>query len=363
VEPEPEPELAPELDADAEPALGSGDERRSSSLRLLRHTPDPDERVDLAEDFEGVRIIRPEPEPDEQLQAEPDAPAADITREPEPVTAPQPIALVPEPEPDGGPPVDDLFARLRADRADKVARAESVLASTEAPEAPEPVPAPPDAETPDLEVLATRDQALADAERGLVKSLKRALADEQNEVLDALRRLKGAPTIVALLPDPAVHDARYDAVLSGAAGEAAATGGKVAGGSAGGPGSVPADFGRSVAGDLRLRVGRAIDESSGDVETLADAISSSYREWKTARVEPLASDAIAASFAAGIYAAADGHIRWVVDPAEGGCPDCDDNALAGAIPKGALFPTGQLHPPAHTGCRCAVVDAPSESAS
>lgn len=118
-----------------------------------------------------------------------------------------------------------------------------------------------------------------------------------------------------------------------------------------------ADLARTVAGDLRARVERAIEEAGGDVETLAEAISSAYRGWKTARTEPLARDAITAGFAAGLYAATGGPLRWVVDPAEGGCPDCDDNALAGSTAKGSAFPTGQLHPPAHAGCRCIVVTA------
>ena len=46
-------------------------------------------------------------------------------------------------------------------------------------------------------------------------------------------------------------------------------------------------------------------------------------------------------------------LRWVpADP--GRCPDCDDNALEPTL-KGATFPTGQQHPPAHPGCRCLLV--------
>ena len=41
------------------------------------------------------------------------------------------------------------------------------------------------------------------------------------------------------------------------------------------------------------------------------------------------------------------------------CPDCEDNSLAGAQAKGEPFPTGQLHPPAHPGCRCLLVADPA----
>ena len=47
-------------------------------------------------------------------------------------------------------------------------------------------------------------------------------------------------------------------------------------------------------------------------------------------------------------------LQWLVDD-DGHCPDCDDNALAGPTAKGETFPTGQLHPPAHPGCRCLLV--------
>ncbi|HEX4906019.1 MAG TPA: hypothetical protein VFU93_11245, partial [Acidimicrobiales bacterium] len=270
-----------------------------------------------------------------------------------------------EPEPvDDDAAVEGLFARLRADRAEKVAHAEAVLAAPapdvadEVEAAPEPQAAPvPDEATPDLAVLAARDERLAADERALVRALKRSLADEQNEVLDALRRLRGAPTVATLLPDRAAHDARFESVLAGGVATAAAAGGDVAGGDGGRADEVATELGRSVATDLRARVERAVEEASGDVETLAEAISSAYREWKTARAEPLARDAITAGFAAGMYAASSGTLRWVVDPAEGGCPDCDDNVLAGATAKGATYPTGQLHPPAHAGCRCVVVTA------
>jgi hypothetical protein len=46
----------------------------------------------------------------------------------------------------------------------------------------------------------------------------------------------------------------------------------------------------------------------------------------------------------------------------GPCPDCDDDALAGPTRKGDAFPTGQLHPPAHPGCRC-VLAAEGEAGS
>ena len=50
-----------------------------------------------------------------------------------------------------------------------------------------------------------------------------------------------------------------------------------------------------------------------------------------------------------------GPLRWVVQDTGGPCPDCDDDVLAGSLPKGEPFPTGQPYPPAHPGCRCLLV--------
>ena len=46
-------------------------------------------------------------------------------------------------------------------------------------------------------------------------------------------------------------------------------------------------------------------------------------------------------------------MRWVLTSSTG-CSDCDDNALAGAVPIADGFPTGHAYPPAHSGCRCLV---------
>ncbi|HEX7095456.1 MAG TPA: hypothetical protein VF183_06205, partial [Acidimicrobiales bacterium] len=50
-------------------------------------------------------------------------------------------------------------------------------------------------------------------------------------------------------------------------------------------------------------------------------------------------------------------LRWLVDPVAGCSPDCLDNELAGAVPAGEAFPTGDTYPPAHPACRCLLVPA------
>ena len=98
--------------------------------------------------------------------------------------------------------------------------------------------------------------------------------------------------------------------------------------------------------------------SAGDDQgVLVEALGSAYREWKTERIERVSGDVLAAAFSRGTWnEVPEGTpLRWIVEDTGGPCPDCDDDALAGSLPKGEAFPTGQHYPPAHTGCRCLLV--------
>src|SRR4029078_7239347 len=88
-------------------------------------------------------------------------------------------------------------------------------------------------------------------------------------------------------------------------------------------------------------------------------VSATSRDLKGNRLERLANDYAGSAYAAGAFVAfAPGTpLRWIVHDVDGQCPDCDDNALAGPTPRGEAFPTGQLRPPAHAGCRCLLAPA------
>jgi hypothetical protein len=95
-----------------------------------------------------------------------------------------------------------------------------------------------------------------------------------------------------------------------------------------------------------------------DIGSLSERLSGVYREWKVQKVERLASHYLIAAHQRGVFLGQPegALLRWIVDD-DTPCPDCDDNALAGPTPRGETFPTGQLHPPAHLGCRCLVTPA------
>ena len=149
-----------------------------------------------------------------------------------------------------------------------MAEAEQILAR------PPAVPEPADERSAE-EVEATgrdaafehRDAAVEDAERALVRSLKRALSDEQNEVLDALRRHRGRPVVEAILPEPAVHRVRYATVAADALAAGAAAGAAVHGGAAAKVDALADALADDLATDLRNRVARAIESGRDDDAT------------------------------------------------------------------------------------------------
>ncbi|MDE3206011.1 MAG: DivIVA domain-containing protein [Acidobacteriota bacterium] len=220
----------------------------------------------------------------------------------------------------------------------------------------------------DEQLLQAREFAVVELETSLTRRLKRALQDEQNDVLDRLRNLKEAPTVARLLPDADGHRERYVAAARPLLVDAATAGAAFADETLGlearpSAGAVEVeDLARecasSIVDALRRRLEQAMERGRGeDQSVLVDSLGAAYREWKTQRIERLAGDVLAGAFSRGTWTAApDGALfRWVVEDVDGPCPDCDDDALAGSIPRSEPFPTGQPYPPAHSGCRCLLV--------
>jgi hypothetical protein len=111
-----------------------------------------------------------------------------------------------------------------------------------------------------------------------------------------------------------------------------------------------------LAGLIRHRLAESLAALGELGDGAHDAAGGAYREWKGPRIEGIAGDFATRAFAGGAVAAAGGTtVRWVVDDDGQPCPDCDDNALAGDQFAGNEWPTGQVHPPVHPGCRCLLV--------
>ncbi|MEA2842795.1 MAG: hypothetical protein QOJ69_466 [Actinomycetota bacterium] len=276
-----------------------------------------------------------------------------------PVEAPARPASKSEPEPgvepdwaDAGPrATDELFARLR----DQVPEPQQAAGDNRPSPAGENRPAVEHRPDPVLDetALTFRDQLLDPIDADLTRALKRVLQDEQNEALDRLRQVRGRPS-VADLPGAEEQSARLIAVaaplLATAHGAGGGSGSEAAGG------RLAEGLALDLVRPLRERLERAIGTVGDDPDELAEALRTSYRQCKLQEIEPAVRHYTAAAHAVGAFSAmADGMLlRWVVDD-DGPCPDCDDNTLAGPTPKGTAFPTGQHHPPAHSGCRCLLV--------
>jgi DivIVA protein len=209
------------------------------------------------------------------------------------------------------------------------------------------------------ELLGRRDEILSSVESDVARRLKMVLADEQNEVLDALRRGQVPDGVDDLLPAPGAHAARYTEAAREDLAMVAELGAEVVGGEPDGTGeALAAELAQTVVDPLRERIARCIEGAdAGELDELTSRLRALYREWKSRRIADAVHHFTAAAYAHGAYAAVpDGtSLCWLVDRSGAPCPDADDNALAGAVRKGEPFPTGDHCPPAHLGCRCLVV--------
>ncbi|HTZ07537.1 MAG TPA: DivIVA domain-containing protein [Acidimicrobiales bacterium] len=203
--------------------------------------------------------------------------------------------------------------------------------------------------------LERRDEVLLPMVELLARRLKRALQDDQNDILARLRAAGGwAPGVLA--PEEE-HAGRFARAALDPLAEAGGAGAAFAGGKADEAPAVE-DVAGELAGEIVAPLRRRLDSEApaigADEPALVELVGAAFREWKGARVERLAGDKAVLAFARAALAAvpSDATLRWIVDDEGSECPDCDDNALAGPVRAGEEFPTGHRHPPAHAGCRC-----------
>ena len=310
--------------------------------------------------------------------------AADVEDVPEPPTE---TAVVPEDPREGrhsssvrvvrtsSGKAADVFARLRQEGEDEVATTGDVpdaIAGSEpeiveevveavVPEATE-VIAPDSSADADQVFIAARDAAVSSIESSLARRIKRELSDEQNELLSTLRSIKGNLTAIAFLPTPESQLERYEDIALPALADATEAGAAIApvkgrSSARASVGDLAADVASAIVGPLRDRLERAVSESAGDRDDLAQRIRSTFREWKGQRVDDAVTFAVLAAANRGVLdrLPKNSKVRWVVAAGDGPSPDCEDNALGGPIDCGGAFPTGHKVPPLHPGCHCAVL--------
>lgn len=326
--------------------------------------PAPGE-AELGRVVELRRAEPPAPAEDEVLDDDLDEVDDDVDDEVDDERAPAPVVALFAGEVDGPKPnVDDLFAKLRAASAEMVAReaTESLGGSTEHALAA----SDHGAETP----FARRDEALVPLILAMGRKLKRALADEQNDVLDTLRRKEPVTTLDALVPDPQAHGERYRSAIDAEITDAAMAGAqslsddplrelRTALDEPGVLAPVTEAIVTDIVEPLRERLARCVEQAGGDNASLSTLVRAVYREWKTQRIDEQVDDVARLAYGRGAFAVLAPGLRvcWLVDPDGPACPDAEDNALGGVIAAGEPFPTGHTHPPAHSGCRCLLARA------
>ena len=402
-------------DDDGEDGAAGAEEQSEGEVAAV----EPDDTVaplsETEADIEGVDDAVDEPEEleetDDEVQAEgSEGPAVEEPEATEPDVDDHEVTELEADEADAHAPgsggdVDELFARLRAEREESVAKARQVVeagpdadpdsdsdtepddaaddAGTVAADEAEDSESAEDAETDDAETddagaddraggdvdrvpaefladeeaLTGRAEALGPLETKLNRALKRRLADEQNELLDLLRR-SGTTTAAELLPELAIQVDGYARLaekhlLAAAAAATQSAGSEVAVDVS----ALAQALGAALVEPFRRRVERSASEVDGDPDELDERLRALYREWKVQHIGPVADDALLSAYALGTLTAAepDGRVSWRIDPSQGPCPDAQDNALAGEIGAGEAFPTGDACPQAHPGCRCLLV--------
>jgi DivIVA domain-containing protein len=357
--PEPEPTVTADVVADAPTYSRPPDQ--SSSVRLVKPIVEPEtaEPVEPEPVRPALKIVQPPSEVESvrviRADEAPPAPEPVAAPEPEPVAEPEP-APVEAVEPEPAEPVAEIFAKLREEQSDvsvelvpeRSLSTDTVVLSDE--------------DT----LIQKRDEVLAPVALELMRKLKRALQDEQNEVLDRLRRHGGhKPSLAIAFPAGVDQRERYRTISAPHLATAMAAGSAWAGGRAPGDDvlvAVADELADALVAPLARRLEQTLDEaaSMGDDESaVTGRVSATYRDVK-GRLERLAADHVGSAYAAGAFGvwAPGTPLRWIVRDVDGECPDCDDNALAGSTPSGEAYPTGQVHPPAHAGCHCMLVPAP-----
>ena len=220
----------------------------------------------------------------------------------------------------------------------------------------------------DPSIFRHRDEVISAVTEKMTRSAKRVLADDENAVLTHVGSKRSALTLEAMVPEPASHAQRFVDSLREELTSIAVDGARsltesrrsdvlkrVTGG--GVLDAVSTFIVNDLIRPLHERIAGAIEQSSGDRDDLLKRVRSEFAEWKARRLEAVVLDAAHLAYARGLFLGCEhsSHVCWAVDPDGPACADAEDNALAGRVRRGEVFPTGHDRPLAHAGCRCLVV--------
>ena len=137
--------------------------------------------------------------------------------------------------------------------------------------------------------------------------MKRALNDEQNEVLDALRRSNMPDDVDALVGTPAEHGARYRRALTPDIRTAAMAGVRSMGGtddpSAEAVNAVLDEIDVELVTPLRERLAKALEDAAGDTVEASATLRAAYREWRTQRADEAAAHLVLVAHGRGAFGA------------------------------------------------------------
>ena len=226
--------------------------------------------------------------------------------------------------------------------------------------------APSELDAATIELLDAREEILAPTATMLFKKVKRLLSDEQNDLLDKVRRSSGSEVVLEKLLD---EKEQIDALALASLDFFEQVRLKVAelfsenNGIAARRGiskhavRYSEEFAKEVVLPMRRRIEEALAlDSTAEDQATAAAVGAIYRDIRSNRLEPLISQYVNTVFCATImHESGYESFVWVTDPQDTPCADCLDNSLAGATIRGEEFPTGHSHPGIHSGCRCLLV--------
>lgn len=206
--------------------------------------------------------------------------------------------------------------------------------------------------------VATRDEVLSGVTTTILRKAKRQLQDEQNELLEALRTIKPKKRVAAenILPDEQTQIKTWEeAIRSELETVFNAGSSTISSENFTYEDEALKSAVNWIISPLRETLTMAIDE--GEQSDATSRVGARYREWRNSDLKNALYDALCSAYNNGVVSAAksDSTLNWVVEKA-GQCPDCDDNALEPTT-LGEAFPTGQVVPPAHSGCRCVIAVA------